>query len=333
MEDTAGRKQVLILAIGLGSIGRRHLANVHALAGDADFVVISRSARVHIETLPWPYRIVDSIQEALELSPDAAIVSSATHLHAEALLPLIAANIPLYAEKPAVADRSQLEAVRSALAAVDYSAPSLMGCNLRFLPSLVTARELCQSRRIGRIVRAHFEAGQWLPDWRPSRDYRESYSASRELGGGVVLDLIHELDAARWFLGEFDHVQADLGQRSGLSLDSEDVAGILLSSQGGPMVSVALDYVSRVPVRRYTFVGEEGTLTWDMGSRSLWIDDPRGRSEQVLSVGAFDIAETYRSAVREFLDAVHHGGRTSQPLEEGLKSMDLALRVKEAATL
>ena len=77
-----------------------------------------------------------------------------------------------------------------------------VGCNLRFLPSLQRLKDLIAQGVIGRIVRASFEAGQWLPDWRPRQDYRKSYSADPDSGGGVLFDLIHEIDAAYWILGD-----------------------------------------------------------------------------------------------------------------------------------
>lgn len=182
--------------------------------------------------------------------------------------------------------------------------------------------------RLGRLVRADFEAGQWLPDWRPSQDYRLSYSASRGQGGGVLLDLIHEIDAAHWFLGSFDHVTGFSTRASNLEIDSDDCASLLLARSGGPIASVRIDYVSRRPVRRYVLVGDRGTATWDMGAQKLFISDADGEHLLPQTAASFDVSLTYLAAMKELLAAIAEGRATTQPLEEGMRALKTALKVQ-----
>jgi predicted dehydrogenase len=320
-----------ILVIGSGSIAHRHVANLQAMDPDASFILLRRGARRDAWSDGLGATVTGDVSAALAEHPDCALVCTPSALHVEALLPLIAAGLPLYVEKPVVTSRDGIERVRGALRAARYQAPSLAGCNLRFLPSLQRMRSLLREGSVGAVVRATFEAGQWLPDWRPQQDYRRGYSAQSALGGGVVFDLVHELDAARWFFGGFDRVRAILGRFSGLQIDSEDCAAILLGRDHGPVVSIGLDYVSRRPVRHYEVVGTEGSLRWDLTARSL--ERVRADCVDVIDCGehGFDVAETYRSAVREFVTALETGADTSQDIHEGLASAELAMRVKEAA--
>jgi len=205
---------------------------------------------------------------------------------------------------------------------------TLSGCNLRFLPSLMAARKLLHDGAIGRVVRASLQTGQWLPDWRPASDYRASYSASPDLGGGVVLDLVHELDAARWLLGEFDSITALGGHRSSLEIASEDAAVIAMTRVNGPVVAIGLDYVARAPVRRYEFFGEKGTLVWDLPARRLEIVAGEAKAP-ALDATAFDVSLTYLAAMREFVECVRDSRVSSQDLREGLRSAALAIRINE----
>lgn len=311
---------------GHGSIARRHADNLRALVPDTE-ILLQHTDRELSGTLSTA-NMVRSASEAVDQGIDFAIVSSATAIHPEALMSLIPAGVPMYVEKPVVGDRESLNRLSATLEEHSYAAPTIVGCNLRFLPSLRALRSDVVGGRLGRVVRGLFEAGQWLPDWRPDRDYRTGYSAHAAQGGGVILDLVHEIDAARWILGDFDSVTSDFAHRSTLDLHAEDTAGILMSRRSGPLAIVSLDYVSRRPVRRYSIVGEDGTLTWSLTEKSLTLHSPSGVERIRQTDDAFDVSSTYAAAMKEFLLAVQSGQETSQPLSEGIRSVDLALRSK-----
>lgn len=289
---------------------------------------LRRSARADDYSESVGATVVANIDEALSQMPDLAIVAGPSSAHAELVLALLEARIPMYIEKPVATDAAQIAAIRAAMAR--HEPPTVLcGCNLRFLPALQTIRRMLGTGCIGRVVRATFQVGQWLPSWRPGSDYRQSYSSRREFGGGVVLDLVHELDAARWLLGELEVSAAVGGHFSRLEIDSEDAAWILLSRRDGPVVAVGVDYVARRPFRRYEFIGEEGTLVIDLIGRRVLLESVSGNEWIRMPEGAFDVASTYRAAMSEFMNAMASGAPTSQDLTEGLRSAECAVRANE----
>jgi predicted dehydrogenase len=292
--------------------------NLRALGAVREFLVLRPRGRE--EGAPADAVFVARIEQAFERRPDFAVVASPSASHMNSLLPLLEAGIPCYVEKPPVTNAHDVARLR----AIKSLPVTMTGCNLRFLPSLRLLRETIRSGSIGRPVRANLQAGQWLPDWRPGADYRATYSASARLGGGVIFDLIHEIDAARWLFGEFDKVRAMSAKLSRLEIDAEDSAGILLGRGGGPIVSIGLDYVARPPIRRYEVFGDEATLTWDLASQQL------RRGSEILDSGptGFDVAGTYRAAMVAFLSAVQAGGAASPDLADGLSSTELALQAR-----
>lgn len=316
------------LIAGTGSIGRRHVASIRSLDPAADLVLLRRSAGQDEYSDSLRAKVVTRVEDALALRPDIAVIAGPSSGHAELVLAMLAARIPMYVEKPVATDAAQIAAIRSAIAGQKPPA-SICGCNLRFLPAVRAIRQELHAGRIGRVVRATLQVGQWLPDWRPASDYRLSYSARRDLGGGVLLDLVHELDAARWLLGDLDVLAAVGGRFSRLEIDSEDAAWVLLSRSGGPAVAVGVDYVARRPIRRYEFIGEEGTLMIDLIARRAVLESKSGIEQLPMPEAAFDVASTYRAAMAEFIDAVVSGSATSQGLEEGLQSAALAVRANE----
>jgi hypothetical protein len=322
------------LIVGFGSIGRRHATNVRALQGDAELVLLRRDRQPDALAESLGALTVTRLDEALRSAPDLAVIATPSGLHTDTLLCLLEEGIPCYVEKPVVTEWRDLNRIREELAHRHAVPITLSGCNLRFLPSLRRLRSLLADGAIGNVVRVSLQAGQWLPDWRPSQDFRASYSAVAHLGGGVVLDFLHEIDSARWLLGEFDSVRALAGRHSRLAIETDDVAAILLGRAGGPVVSIGVDYVARRPMRCYDLVGDEGTLRWDLRARRL--ERLTARECTRFDCGTdgtdgFDVARTYLVAMGEFLDCVRRGRPTSQDIWEALRSTELALRAWEAA--
>lgn len=317
------------LILGIGSAGQRHMRNLASLVPGVRFLAVRKDGAPNAATRKFSAEVFATIPAALREAPDMAVVATPSACHREALELLVRAKVPFYVEKPVA---TSAEGLRALLAQADAAGlATTVGCNLRHLPSLQTMRKLIHEGVCGRIVRAHLECGQWLPDWRPATDYRQSYSARRRLGGGVLLDLIHEIDIARWFFGEFDRVDAHHGRFSDLEIETEDVACVLLSRREGPVVTVALDYVARSPVRQYRVIGTQGTLEWDLPARLLRRFVP-GEGWRALSTDPkdFDVAETYLEAMRQFLQCVKDGKPSSQPLSEGVATLSLALRAAGA---
>lgn len=313
--------QPLVLVAGTGSIGQRHIGNVRTLRPKARFAFLRREARRDALSDELQAQVVGSTDAALELRPTLAIVATPSDQHAALLRPLMQAGVPTYIEKPVVTSLADCESLQAL--ALGPHPPTQVGCVLRFLPSLRQLRQWLHERRLGRVVRASFEVGQWLPDWRPAQDYRRSYSAHAVQGGGVVFDLVHEIDLACWFFGPCTLQGAWGGHRSSLSIRSEDVAHLALEGAARELVGVQLDYVSRVPVRRIHIVGDEASATWDLPRKSLELHAPGGGTR--ITEG-FDTAAAYVDAMRELVDAAAHGTPTSLPLADGLPATAIAIR-------
>jgi predicted dehydrogenase len=319
-----------ILVLGTGSIGRRHIANLQLLTPAPEFLLLREGGRQDDFSTALGAKVATTMAGALSERPDLAVIATPSHAHGDALLALLAADVACYIEKPIVTTAAQYEAVRSAVATLPALPPTLVGCNLRFLPSLQMLKKLIGGGAIGRPARAQLQVGQWLPDWRPGQDYRRGYGADPERGGGVVLDLIHELDIARFLFGEFDRVQAAGGRYTCLDIASEDAAAILLSRTSGPVVSVGMDYVARSPMRRYDIIGDNGTLCWDLMARTLTLHRTDGSEPVDCGETGFDIAATYRAAMRQLIDAMTGGPATEENLVTGLPSVQLALAANAA---
>jgi len=188
---------VKFLIGGLGSVGRRHLRNLIKL-GERDILLY----RTHRSTLPEAelagFPVETDLRTALQHKPDAVIVSNPTALHMDVAIPAARAGCHLFLEKPVSHSLDGLDELDNALC--EGGGRLLVGFQFRFHPGLQRLSRLLAEGVIGRPLSARACWGEYLPGWHPWEDYRQSYSARPELGGGVILTLCHPFDYLRWLL-------------------------------------------------------------------------------------------------------------------------------------
>ena len=320
-----------VLIFGAGSIGRRHMRNIVSLCSNAKFFVYRTTSSQDDLKASFDVTFFSNMDELFDLDIDFAVISSPSFFHYETATDMLSRGVPFYMEKPLCINKDELSSLKQCLSDKG-EVISLMGCNLRYLPSIARLKELVDHGAIGRIVRANLQVGQWLPDWR-KKDYLQTYSADSNKGGGVFLDLIHEIDVANWLFGPFLSAASAKSNQGILGIDAEECASALLVSEKGPIVTVSMDYISRVPVRCYEVVGEDGTLVWNYSRKELKLITANC-TETILSGGpAFDMNQTYISAMSELMGAIEKNSPTNFGIEDGLDTMGLALTLKEAALL
>jgi predicted dehydrogenase len=188
---------------------------------------------------------------------------------------------------------------------------------LRFHPVLRRLRELLATEP---AVSIQAYVGQYLPDWRPGRDYREVYSSHRAGGGGVLRDLSHELDYLCWLTGGWRRVTALGGALSTLAIDSDDVYAVLLETEGCPVVSCEMNYLDRVSRRELILNRNSDTIRADLVKGVLAVNEVEERFELSREL-------TYRAMHEDVL----YGRGVACTLPEGLGVMQLIECTEEAA--
>ena len=289
-----------VLVLGLGSIGRRHVNNLRQL-GVTRFISVRSGLGRSAETLP-DVREVPDLAGALAMRPDFAVICNPTRLHVPTARDVARAGCPFLLEKP-ISD--SMEGVDELAALVrERQLWTVVGFNLRFHPALRAAKELIQSGRIGRPLHIRAEVGQFLPDWHPDENYRLGYSAQSGLGGGVVLDLIHEMDYATWLAGGRPprSVVCVADRVSSLEIDTEDVAELIVRWDDGIVGSIHMNYLDRTPHRAFRVIGEAGTLAGDLLTNELRYFDAATKSWSHMALGAFDRNDMYLDEMRHVLD-------------------------------
>lgn len=318
-----------ILVTGLGSIGRRHVKNLRAVKPDVEIAALRRAESA--SSSESVDAVFTSMEDALSWKPDCALVTNPASFHIVTAQKLAENGVHLFIEKPI---SNSADGVKGLIDTCRNNGLVLMvGYNLRFDRSLNMVRDALVGGAIGDVVSVRAEAGQYLPDWRPGADYRTSPSASREQGGGAILELSHELDYVRWLVGDPTHVVAHAACRGGLGLDVEDTAEILLQFEDGVVGSVHVDMLQRCATRVCRIVGTEGTLAWDgiTGEACMYTADS-GAWRRLHEAGGTDRNDMYLNEVEHFLSCVAHEGKPLIGGEDAAAVLGVALAAKKSAS-
>lgn len=318
-----------ILVVGCGSIGKRHIGNLLSLdAGEIFAFDVSEERRTEVEAL-WRLETFSDLERSWDKRPHAVVIATPPSLHIPLALQAAERGCHLFIEKPLAAT---LERVGDLIETVNRRGlVTLVGCNMRFHPGLRRAKELIASGAVGPVLSLRASFGQYLPDWHPREDYRASYSARSDLGGGIILDAIHELDYLRWLGGEIQSVACFAGRLSSLEIETEDTAALLLRFESGAIGEIHLDYVQRAYRRNAQIVGEKGTVEWDYAARELRWYSAADRQWRTEAESNWQPNDMYLEEMRHFLQCLDGAERPALDVVNARRVLEIALAAKAAA--
>src|SRR3989344_4844 len=326
------RREHRILVSGAGSIGRRHLKNLHA-EGVTDLACADPHidpAQVAILQDQMGAQCFPDFQEALStFKPTVVFICSPTIMHVEQALEAAQAGCHLFIEKPLSHTLEDIEDLEKEVEKRNLTA--MVACNMRFHPGPAAIKKLLSERRIGDVLSARIHAGSFLPSWQPNRDYKVRYSAD-PLQGGAILDCIHEIDLALWFFGAAKLAGAAPLPATSIGLSVEGLAEIILHHDTGAVASIHLNFLQRNNRRSCEVVGTEGTIEWDVHTSQVNVYGGDGvLVESIpLSMGWED-HPAYELEIEHFLQVVGNGTVPMCSLADGRAALEIALAAREAS--
>ncbi len=309
---------MIVLIIGYGSIAKKHKAALDSLYPDARVFALRSGTKAGSAEIEGVQSIFDP--EEIPADTDFAIISSPTFRHTESIRMLAERNIPLFIEKPLAHTLEGLEDIASLIR--EKKLFSYVACNLRFLPALQFLHDTLAARQ-KRVNEVNVYAGSYLPDWRPHLDYKTNYSAHENMGGGVHLDLFHELDYVCWLFGMPEYSNSICRSKSSLGINAIDFASYSLVYDTF-VATVQLNYYRRVAKRTLEVVFEDCCWTVDIINNRITDD----KNVVVFDGGDFRIIDTYKVQMKWFIDAL----RSNSPFntfEESLRILKISLQEHE----
>jgi predicted dehydrogenase len=302
-----------ILIIGLGSIARKHINAIRSLDYNTKLYAFRSNANSKIEI-----GITNILNiEDCKIKFDFAIISNPTYLHYNFIDLLAKKGIILFIEKPPVNTLKNFQLLLNLIK--DKNLINYVACNLRFHPCIqFLKKEIQLSNR--KINEVNVYCGSYLPDWRPSKNFRESYSINSEMGGGVHLDLYHELDFTTWIFGIPKKSHCTLRNVSSLEIEAIDYANYLLEYDNFS-VNIVLNYYRRDPKRFIEIILDDETLTVDLIHSSI----KGSKSGNLYENSDFNIADTYYDQMNYFLKMIQLKENTMNSLSEAHEVLKICL--------
>ena len=315
----------LVAVLGTGSIGTTHLRTL-ATIESAEPIAVPLRAKRRTQLSQEGYQTAANLDDAVRLGAELCIVATDTSRHEQDGITALEHGLDVLMEKPMALDASSAHRLNNRAIALGRNL--FVGCVLRFSASLTSFRNICH--RLGAIHSVHIECRSYLPDWRPNRPYLDSYSA-RPYEGGVLRDLIHEIDYAGWIFGWPGSTLASIKNLGRLGIESEELVAITWQTSTACTVSVDLDYLTRPPRRRMTAYGERGTLEWDGIAGTVALAAPDGQDEDIRSMQSRD--QMFQEQTRAFINAHHVKSDLRLATgEDGAKAVALCDAIRQASS-
>jgi predicted dehydrogenase len=253
-----------ILVVGYGSIGKRHVENLLSIS---NLEVIVCTKRNDVGKLKKHAKVYSTIKQCLEEKPDIGIISNETSLHVPTAIKLAEAGLDLFLEKPLSNSLNDVEKLHTIVKKKKLI--TQMGCNMRFHPCIKKIKSMVEQQKIGRIISVQVQNCSYLPDYHPWEDYRKGYAARKDLGGGIILTQIHEIDYMYWLFQEVENVISISGKFSDLDITTEDYVSSLLKFKNKIIGELHMDYFQRPDFRSCKIRGTKGEIYWNSDNNHM----------------------------------------------------------------
>lgn len=300
-----------VLIIGLGSIAEKHILALRNTKQDMQIFALRSSVKSDKkEDIVNIYSI-----EHIPSKIDFVIISNPTSQHYNTILEVLKLKVPIFIEKPPLMDLANVEKLLSTIKRNNIK--TYTAFNLRFHPVILWLKEEIP---LVKVIEVQSYCGSYMPDWRPEKDYRHIYSAKKVLGGGVHLDLIHELDFILWIFGEPKKIYTFKGKKSHLEIDSVDVANYNLEYENF-YITILLNYYRRDPKRTIEIVMEDQTWIVNLLKASVC----KANGDILFQAENFILQDTYNLQMNYFLENIYTSIPIMNSFEESLKTLKICL--------
>ena len=320
-----------VLIVGGGSVGKRHASNLAALGSRISCVDPRSDRREDVARAVNGAVTFADLSEAMDGGGpfDGMVVASPTSFHVDQAIAGLEFGLPILLEKPI---SIRLEDARRLERALGESPESvLMGYTWRWWPPLWRVRELLDNQTVGRIRHAQFFLSAHLADWHPWERYQDFFMASKELGGGALLDESHWLDLMVWLFGFPEKVFARIGKISDLEIETDDCVDMAVEYADGLRVTIHLDLFGRPHEKSIRFSGEKGSILWTAEPNAVAVAHGM---EQEWETTTFDCErnDMFMGTAREFVEVMKGHPPQTCDLGDGIRAMEIIEAARRSNT-
>ena len=333
-----------ILVIGYGSIGRRHVFNILKNTNFKIIVISKRNKIIKNDFKQIPQNILDNrleISDSLEKSflqnPKIAFISNETSKHISVGIKLAKNGIDIFIEKPLSNSLNDIKEFEKII--INKKLISMVGCNFRFFPPFKEIKKLVDKKIMGQIYSIQLENNSYLPDWHPYENYEKGYAANKNLGGGVTLTQIHELDYLCWIFGLPIEVTTIMDKISTLKIDVDDISESIIKFANSSIAKIHLDFIQRPFYKSCKIIGSKGIISWNSDENKIKLFDSKKQKwneHKILNnykLSSKKINQMYVDELLYFLNCVKKRNQPMNNLSEARTILNVALSMKKSSNL
>jgi len=334
------KNNMKILMIGLGSIGQRHLRNIRRIYGNSVDVIAYRVRKLDrtfsddmkirenvILEEEFNVKTFDNLKEALQEKPDIAFITNITSLHVSTAIECAKAGCHLFIEKPLSYNLNQIEELKKVVQ--DNKLVTFMGFQNRYNPCIKELKKILETKVLGNLIAVNVDMGERLTTMHTYEDYKETYMARKDMGGGVILNQsIHEIDYLTYLFGAVDSVYACASCKNSLNIDVDDNSSAIYDFNGLP-VFVHSDFMQFPPTRKTKVIGSKGYVEIDLINNKL--TKALNDTVEVVEYKDFSRNDMFIEELKLFIEAVNNNDyNNNSSIEDGIKTLKIALATIES---
>ncbi len=271
-------------------------------------------------------REISHISEIGETKIDGALITNPTSMHIKTAIEIAKKGIPMFIEKPLGKNPDGIAELENLVK--EKSIPVLIGYNLIYHPAIAAMKNIIGEGKIGKVISAKAQFGTYMPGWHKDEDYRKSYAAVSEMGGGVVLTSIHEQNYLTDMFGEVTAVKAMETAGNIIGIEAEEGVEILLKHKSGVVSNIHLNFFQKPYYRNCEIIATEGTLFWDFMIPEIKILTPEKTEIIKLGSGPMELLEiSYLNQMIHFTEVIEKKTTPKIPLQKGIDDINVALKI------
>ena len=316
-----------ILVIGIGSIGRRHIRNIKFLIPNSTISLLSKSSNGTYDEEKLVDNIYRKTSDTLTLSFDAIFICGPASSHIKISLDFLKKGNNIFIEKPL---SDNLANCNKFLNYAKFSKNIIqVGYQFKFHPALIKLRNEIKKRKYGNLVSSKIECSSYLPKWREGRDYSKTVSASKQSGGGVTLELSHEIDFANWLFGPFDKVSSISKNTKSLKVNVDDISNINLIKKNF-ICSISLNFHSHIS-KRYIIVNfQKASVLIDLLENKYELYQANNKKVSNIK---YNYDQLFIDEIKYFFNCIKNSNNSNISLYSSLDTMKIIDKANKSSSL
>lgn len=313
--------------IGCGSIGKRHIKNLLSLNHKVAAWNRGEKRRKEVKKL-FDIQTFSKQEELYnKFKPDVVFICTPNIDHTKDALLAAKNKCSIFIEKPLASNLKDLSKLKKII--INSKINTHIACNMRFDFGPKKIKELLNSKTLGKILWSNFFVGTYLPKWHPNEDYKKMYSSLTSLGGGVILDCIHEIDLLLWYFNAPTKYYSIMKNTKTLNIQTEDIADFIFHFKSGLIASMHMDYLYYPPKRSIKILGQKGWAEWDIATNDVKMYLNSSKKIKIFkSKKNYNKNLMYIDQIKYFIDCIKKNKKSFSSFEDGFNALNLVMKLK-----